>query len=439
MILPEHIARCIERLEKAGFPAYAVGGCVRDAYLGRPPHDFDLCTAALPEQTEAVFADHPLQLEGKQHGTVCVVTEAEVVEITTFRAEGPYSDNRHPDWVRFVSQVEMDLTRRDFTINAMAWSPVRGYADPFGGREDLEKGLLRTVGDPWQRFREDALRILRGVRFASRYGLKLDPETEKAMFALAPTLQNLARERIYDELNRILPLLSGADMIRFAPVLTEAVPELKPMVGFDQRSPHHAYDLYTHVAQVVDKMPADPELRWAALLHDVGKVPTFTQDETGRGHYYGHAKVGAGMASDILSRFRATTALRTRVVTLIGQHMTRLNPDRIELRYCLKDLGWDVVRKCLILQEADMTSKGVSCPDEQERYRKVRRCLEQLEAEKACISVRELAVSGRDLMALGYQGTAVGEKMKELLDLVMTEQVENTREALLAQAGRNGA
>jgi len=433
MVLPEHIIRCTERLEKAGYAVYAVGGCVRDDCLGRPPHDFDLCTSALPEQTEAVFADYPLQLEGKQHGTVCVVTEAEVVEITTFRAEGPYSDNRHPDWVRFVSQVELDLARRDFTINAMAWSPVRGYADPFHGREDLEKGLLRTVGDPWQRFREDALRILRGVRFASRYGLSLDPETEKAMFALAPTLQNLAQERIYDELNRILPLLSGGDMIRFAPVLTEAIPELKPMVGFDQRSPHHAYDLYTHVAHVLDKMPADLELRWAALLHDVGKVPTFSQDSTGRGHYYDHAKVGAEMASEILRRFRATTALRTRVVTLIRQHMTRLKPARTELWYSLKELGWDTVRKCLTLQEADMSSKGVPNPKEQLRYHKVRRYLDQLEADNVCISIKELAVSGRDLMALGYQGTAVGYKMRELLDLVMTEQVENTKEALLAR------
>lgn len=436
MVLPEHISRCIQRLEQAGFAAYAVGGCVRDDYLGRVPNDFDLCTSALPEQTQAVFSDHPLQLEGVQHGTVRVVTEAEVVEITSFRAEGPYSDNRHPDWVRFVPQVEADLARRDFTVNAMAWSPVRGYADPFHGREDLEKGLLRTVGDPWQRFREDSLRILRGIRFASRYGLTLDPETEKAMFALTPTLQNLAPERIFDELNRILPNLSGADMIRFAPVLTEVIPELKPMVGFDQRSPHHAYDLYTHVACVVDKMPEDLDLRWAALLHDVGKVPTFTQDATGRGHYYGHAQVGAEMASAILKRFRATTALRQTVVTLIDQHMTRLKPDRIELRYCLKDLGWEMVWKCLTLQEADMSSKGIHRPEELERYRKVRESLQQLEAENACISIKQLAVTGRDLMDLGYQGKEVGEKMKQLLDLVMTEQAENAAEVLIDIARR---
>ena len=436
MVLPEHISRCIQRLEQAGFAAYAVGGCVRDDYLGRVPHDFDLCTSALPEQTQAVFSDHPLQLEGVQHGTVRVVTEAEVVEITSFRAEGPYSDNRHPDWVRFVPQVEADLARRDFTVNAMAWSPVRGYADPFHGREDLEKGLLRTVGDPWQRFREDSLRILRGIRFASRYGLTMDPETEKAMFALAPTLQNLAPERIFDELNRILPNLSGADMIRFAPVLTEVIPELKPMVGFDQRSPHHAYDLYTHVACVVDKMPEDLDLRWAALLHDVGKVPTFTQDATGRGHYYGHAKVGAEMASAILKRFRATTALRQTVVTLIDQHMTRLKPDRIELRYCLKNLGWEMVWKCLTLQEADMSSKGMPIQKEPLRYYYVRRCLYQLEAENACVSIKQLAVTGRDLMDLGYQGKEVGEKMKQLLDLVMTQQAENTAEVLIDIARR---
>ena len=433
MVLPEHISLCIQKLEEAGYEAYAVGGCVRDDCLGRTPHDFDLCTSALPEQTEAVFADYPLILEGKQHGTVCVVTEAEVVEITTFRAEGPYSDNRHPDWVRFVSQVEQDLARRDFTINAMAWSPVRGYADPFGGREDLQKGLLRTVREPNQRFREDALRILRGIRFAARYGFDLEPETEKAMLELAPTLKNLTWERTFAEFSRILPLLTCRDMLRFAPVLTELIPELRPMVDFDQRSPHHAYDLYTHVAYVVEKMPDDPALRWAALLHDVGKIPTCTLDETGRGHYKGHAAVGAEMAAVILDRMRAPTALRNQVVTLIENHMARLEPDRIALKLQINRLGWETVWQCLTLQEADMSSKGVPNREELAQYARTQTILEQLQAEKACVSLKELAVGGRDLMALGYNGKEVGRVLQQLLELVLTEQVENTKEALLAR------
>ena len=299
MFLPESIAEIINALETAGFSAYAVGGCVRDACLGLDPHDYDLCTSALPEQTEAVFRDRRLVLAGKKHGTIGVVTATGVVEITTFRTEGSYRDNRHPDWVQFVPDVESDLARRDFTVNAMAYSPTRGYADPFGGREDLRKGILRAVGDPEKRFQEDALRILRGVRFAVRFGLKVDAATEQAMFSQAARMDSLARERVFEELCKLLPLVTAEDLQRFAPILAAVIPELKPMIGFDQRSPHHAYDLYTHVAHVVAGVPADLALRWAALLHDVGKVPTFTLDETGRGHFYNHAAKGAEMADEI--------------------------------------------------------------------------------------------------------------------------------------------
>ena len=243
MFLPKPVLQCIQALEDRGFAAYAVGGCVRDACLGLVPQDYDLCTAALPEETEAVFRDCRLVLAGKKHGTIGVVTESGVIEITTFRKEGTYRDNRHPDWVCFVPQIEEDLARRDFTVNAMAYSPIRGYADPFGGREDLQKGILRAVGDPVRRFEEDSLRILRGVRFAVRYGLTVDPDTEAAMASQAFRMENLARERVFEELCKLLPLVKARDLIRFAPVITAVIPELAPLVGFDQRSPHHAYDL----------------------------------------------------------------------------------------------------------------------------------------------------------------------------------------------------
>lgn len=432
MVLPEYVMQCIRRLEDAGFAAYAVGGCVRDDCLGLTPHDFDLCTSALPEQTEAVFADHRLVLAGKKHGTVRVITDTAVVEITTFRSEGDYTDNRHPDWVDFVPKVEQDLARRDFTVNAMAWSPVRGYADPFGGRQDLENKLLRAVGDPERRFREDSLRILRGVRFAVRYGLQVEPETEKAMFSLAHLMDNLARERIFEEMSRLLPLVTAEDMIRFAPVFVAVIPELKPLVGFDQRSPHHAYDLYTHVAHVVEGVPGDVTLRWAALLHDVGKIPTFTQDETGRGHYYGHAEAGAAMADKILRRLKAPTALRERVVMLIGSHMTRLLPERKLLRRRLGKLGWESLEQCLRLQEADMSSKGMGVRPEMDLFRQTRQLLEELRQEESCFTLRDLAVNGHDLMALGLSGREVGQALNSLLELVIEEKTENEKEALLA-------
>ena len=298
MTLPPYVRYCLDTLEQAGFPAYVVGGCVRDACLGLEPQDFDVCTAALPEQTEALFSPHRLILAGKKHGTVAVVLEG-IVEITTFRSEGGYDDHRHPGWVRFQPDVESDLARRDFTVNAMAFSPTRGLADPFGGGADLKSKTLRAVGDPETRFREDALRILRGVRFAVKYGLTVEENTLRAMERQAFSLNDLARERVFEELCKLLPLVNAEDLLRFAPILAAAIPELKPTMGFDQRTPHHVYDVFTHIAHVVEGVGPDLPSRWAALLHDVGKPAAFTMDENGRGHFKGHAPISAAMAGDI--------------------------------------------------------------------------------------------------------------------------------------------
>ncbi len=432
MKLPEPVAACLGALESAGFSAWVVGGCVRDACLGLTPQDFDMCTSALPEQTEAVFADKKLVLAGKKHGTVGVVTDFGVVEITTFRTEGAYRDNRHPDWVAFVPCVEQDLARRDFTVNAMAWSPTRGFADPFGGREDLKNRVLRAVGDPEQRFREDSLRILRGVRFAVRYGLTVEPETERAMLSCAPLMDNLARERVFEELCKLLPLLKTEDLLRFGSILAAVIPELAPTLHFDQRSPHHAYDLFTHIAHVTAGVSADLTLRWAALLHDIGKVPTFTQDATGRGHFYGHAKVGADMADGVLRRLKAPTALREDVVLLIEKHMTRLEPEKKILRRWLGKLGWDMVERILTLQEADMSSKGTGKVPELVQFSQLRQLLQEIKEENACLTLKDLAINGHDLMRLGYQGREIGACLHSLLEQVIDEKLPNERDALLS-------
>ena len=431
MNLPDNVMECIRALEARGFAAYAVGGCVRDDRLGLTPHDFDLCTAALPEETEQVFSHRKLVLAGKKHGTVGVVTESGVVEITTFRTEGDYADNRHPDWVEFVPEIEKDLARRDFTVNAMAYSPTRGYADPFGGAEDLEKGILRAVGDPYLRFREDALRILRGVRFAVRYGLAVEENTMRAMEDLAPLMDSLARERVFEEMNKLLLLVTAEDLIRFAPILTQVIPELKPMIGFDQRSPHHAYDLFTHTAHVTAGVEAKPQLRWAALLHDIGKVPCFSQDETGRGHFYGHAGTGAQMADAVLRRLKAPTVLRAQAVLLIEKHMTRLEPDKKKLRRWLSRMGWDTVRSILDLQKADMGSKGTGKTEDMEQFKELSVLLEEISREESCLTLRDLAVNGHDLMALGIQGPSLGNTLNLLLNQVLEEQLPNEKEMLL--------
>ena len=431
MFLPENIQNCIDLLENAGFAAYAVGGCVRDACLGLQPHDYDLCTNALPRQTKAVFQDYRLVLAGEKHGTVTVITESGPVEITTFRTEGGYRDNRHPDWVEFVPDVEGDLSRRDFTVNAMAYSPIRGFADPFGGREDLKNHVLRAVGDPKARFAEDSLRILRGVRFAARFGLTPEKATMEAMMSQAGLLENIARERVFEELCKLLVVAKAVDIIRFAPILAAAIPELGPMIGFDQHSPHHAYDLITHTAYVVEGVPAELPLRWAALLHDTGKVTTFTRDATGRGHFYGHAKESAAIADAVLRRLKAPTALREEAVTLIAKHMTRLQPERKLLRRQVSKFGFPTVESILSLQEADMGSKGTGEDNGAALFSSVRKLLEELQAENACLRLKDLAVNGNDLMTLGYRGKEIGICLSTLLEQVLEERLPNEKDALL--------
>ncbi len=434
MFIPEYVKKCLDRLEAAGFAAYIVGGCVRDACLGLQPQDYDMCTSALPEQTEKIFSDHHLVLAGKKHGTVGVVTEGGVVEITTFRTEGGYTDNRHPQWVEFVPHVEDDLARRDFTVNAMAYSPTRGFADPFSGRADLEQKILRAVGDPDARFQEDSLRILRGVRFAVKYGLTTEEETLAAMFRQRQLMDNLARERVFEELCKLLPLVDSEDLLRFAPVITAVIPELEPTIGFDQRNPHHAYDLYKHIACVTAAVPPVLPLRWAALLHDVGKISCFTVDDEGIGHFYGHDKIGAAMADAILSRLKAPTALRQQVVRFIELHMTRLNPERKTVRRWLSRLGAETLDQLLMLQLADTGSKGSGRPAGTDRITPIRELMASIQAEDACLSLKDLAVNGNDLMKLGFSGKQIGKCLSVLLDGVLDERLPNERSILLQEA-----
>ncbi len=434
MLLPKDVRTCIQLLQKAGFNAYVVGGCVRDSLLGIAPQDYDLCTDALPRQIVRVFHNYDLVRNGEKHGTIGVVMNKKVYEITTFRTDGAYTDSRHPDQVEFVASLEEDLRRRDFTVNAIAYAPGKGYIDPWGGRRDLEKGILRAVGDPLIRFREDALRILRGVRFAVRFDLTPTEETLAAMEKLAPKMDLLARERVFDELCKLLPLVSANDLLRYAPILAQVIPELAVTIGFDQRSPHHAYDVYTHTAYVVEAVSDDLAVRWAALLHDIGKVPTFTQDEQGRGHFYGHAKISADMAERILHRLRAPTALREQVVFLVENHMLPIEPDKRLLRRRLGQYGIENIRLLLQLQKADQDSKGVE-DDDPYPFDQIDAVLAEILRENDCLTVNDLAVNGRDILDLGVKpGPDVGRCMTFLLHEVQDDSVPNEKDALLQAA-----
>ena len=435
MRLPQTVAYCIQSLEAAGYQAYVVGGCVRDFLLGLAPADFDLCTDAKPHEICQVFSGHQLLHHGEKHGTIGVVLDGQVYEITTFRTEGGYEDGRHPNWVCFVSNVEADLARRDFTINAMAYNPKTGLADPFGGQQDLNAHILRAVGDPEVRFQEDALRILRGARFSARFGLTPDSHTATAMEQLAPLMDQLARERVFEELCKLLLSATAQDLLTFSPVLSQAIPELKPCIGFQQHTPHHRYDIFTHTAYVVEAVPQELVLRWAALLHDIGKPDVFTMDAHGQGHFKGHAKISQEMAESILLRLKAPTVLRQQVCELIGQHMTKLEPDKKLLRRRLGKLGQTCIEQLLQLQEADMGSKGTGKPEDFLQFAQIRSLISELLEESACFSIKDLAINGHDLLQAGFAaGPEIGKCLTRLLQLVQDEEIANLKDSLLQAA-----
>lgn len=429
---PSYGLQALERLSRAGYQAWLVGGCVRDALRGVAPHDCDVATDALPHQVHQVFAGERVADTGVRHGTLTVVLEGEGVEITTFRREGDYSDHRHPDTVAFTTVLEEDLARRDFTMNAMAWRPGE-LADPFGGQRDMAAGLIRCVGDPRRRFREDALRILRGVRFAAVLGYGLEEETARAVKEQAELLDWVSRERVYGELKRLVcGDWAEKALLDFPHVITQVVEELRPAVGFDQRTPYHRYDVYTHIAKVVQKVPPKPALRLAALLHDVGKPATFTLDERGVGHFHGHNKAGAILADQALRRLRADNATREHVVTLVGRHGLRLPVEERVVRRWLSRLGPELFFDLMTLDRADNLSKA---PDVvnlgEDHWRDLDAMARSILARQECLSVKDLEVDGRDALAMGLEGREIGQALKWLLDAVVERHLPNRREELL--------
>ena len=436
MTIPAYVTELMDALEYRGFEAWAVGGCVRDHALGIDPHDYDLCTSAHPDEIQSVFHGYDLVLAGVKHGTVGVVTGSSVVEITTFRSEGDYTDSRHPGWVEFVPDLKQDLMRRDFTVNAMAYSPRRGWQDPFGGLEDLKKKRLRCVGDPELRFREDALRILRGARFAARFSLEIEDSTWQAMCSCAPLMDQLARERVFEELCKLICHTDAPMLCKLAPILARAIPELGPMIGFDQHSRHHAHDVFTHTAWVVHRVSPEPVIRMAALLHDVGKPSTFSIDDIGRGHFTGHAKVGEAMAEEILLRLKAPTEFRETVTWLIGMHMAFYQPTRKGVRSLISRYGAKKMLMLNQLHKADLLGKDAE--DISERLnllKEVDSMIRQVQEEEGRMTLKKLAVKGGDLMGLDIPpGPYMGEILDRLLLDVIFENAPNEKEPLLRQA-----
>lgn len=420
----------LEKLERAGYESYLVGGCVRDLLRGETPHDADLTTIALPEQTKAVFADQHVIETGIKHGTVTVVLDGVPLEITTFRTEGMYSDGRHPDEVQFTRTLREDLRRRDFTVNAMAMSPRAGMVDPFGGADDLQNKMIRCVGDPRERFSEDALRILRAARFASTLDFEIEEKTARAMVELTPLLAKVSAERIAAE---FVKLLCGAGAQRvlteFRELIAFIVPEIRESFGFPQQNKHHCYDVYTHTVCAVSYVPPEPVLRLAAFFHDIGKPRAYHIGENGRGSFCGHPQVGEQIARDVMHRLKFSNAIIRDVCILVREHDYLLQNEHGALRL-LQRLPNDLLDPLMYLMRADALAKA----SPQESLKKVERLrdgLWELIRQSPALHVSDLAIDGKQLIALGVsEGKAVGTMLEYLLEQVIDGKVQNTTESL---------
>ena len=439
-MIPEHVNFILSRLRQMGHLAYAVGGCVRDILRGETPHDWDVCTSALPDETERVFFDLPQILTGKKHGTVAVVVDNKLVEITTFRADGAYLDNRHPEAVTFLPSLEGDLARRDFTINAMALDENEGPIDLFGGRADLNDRIIRTVGDPAARVREDGLRILRGLRFASRLDFFVEPATARAMMEERTLLHNISAERVFSELKGILIGLAAGRILRgFAPVIFTVLPELAPMAGFEQHSPYHDSDVWEHTLRAFEASPPDPVFRLALLFHDCGKPACFFRDENGRGHFYGHPQKSRELAEIALRRLKCDRETMERVLYLIEKHDTWLPETEKNMRRLVMQAGESRLRDLLTVQRADALAHAPLGRDPALRnIDKWEQLLDAVLRDTPCLSLKSLAVSGDDLLALGMApGSRMGQLLNHILELVADGDLPNDKPALLAYAKKH--
>ncbi len=436
-LLPKEVDTVIVALQSAGYSPYLVGGCVREMLRGKAPSDYDMTSDAPPQEVLRLFGEraHPT---GLQHGTVTVVSGGLPIELTTMRRDGAYKDSRHPDSVTFGTSIEEDLARRDFTVNAIALSPNGTLVDPYGGQKDLNAKILRCVGEPKRRFEEDALRILRLVRFCSVLGFSAEDETARAAREARGSLAHIAHERVYAEMNKLLLGENvGETLLAFPDILGVPIPEILPCVGFDQCNYHHCFDVWGHTARAVAAVPPKRELRWTMLFHDLGKPRCMTVDGDGVGHFYGHTDISAQMAEDIMARLHFEKALRDSVRAQLECFDDMFPPERAAIHREMAKRGREVTADLLLTKRADNAAKA---PDglarAQAPWLAAQKVYDELIAENACCSIHELGINGKDLAVLGYRGREIGAVLARLLDEVAAEKLENTREALLKRAQR---
>lgn len=433
MLLPDFILTVLNMLDTSGFEAYVVGGCVRDTLLGITPSDWDVCTSALPNQIEAVFSSFKTIPTGIKHGTVTIIINSYHVEITTFRIDGEYSDNRRPSEVTFTPSLREDLSRRDFTVNAMAYNPSCGIVDLFGGQQDLKKKIIRCVGEPKKRFCEDALRIMRALRFAAVYGFDIETNTKTALKSCRNLLDNIAVERIAVELNKLVISPNPTKILRYySDVFSQILPEITPAIGFKQNNPHHCYDVWEHTLSALENSVPKLYVRLALLFHDLAKPFCAEKNSENFVYFPNHPELGTEITAKALRRLKYDNKTRHTVKLLVKLHDSPLDADKVSIKRMLNKIGSDIFRMLLDVKLADNLAKA---PDHKIHY------FETLESEKLfneiiasseCFSLKTLAVNGTDLLqAENFSGSDVGKALDYLLNLVIEGKCENEKKALL--------
>ncbi len=433
IILPDQVNRIISLLQEQGYEAYAVGGCVRDAILGRTPQDWDIATSAMPDEVKEIF--HRTVDTGIAHGTVTVRMDGDGFEVTTYRIDGRYEDARHPVDVTFTRSLEEDLLRRDFTINAMAYNEEAGLVDPFDGMLDLANGIIRCVGDAYARFSEDALRILRALRFAAQLGFSLEDSTREGMRALAPNLAKISAERIQTELVKIVTS-DRPDMLREAyelGITREFLPEFDRMMETEQETPHHMYNVGEHTLHAMLFIRPDRILRLTMLFHDMGKPDLKTMGPDGVAHFKKHALRSEEIAREVMRRLKFDNDTIYKVTKLVRYHDLRVPPEGPQVRRAIHEIGEDLFPDYLEVRQADILAQSQYHREEkQENLDETAALFEEIKEKKQCVSMKDLAVTGKDLIAAGMQpGQELGDKLDELLDLVIENPELNTKEELL--------
>lgn len=436
--VPEKANHIIKTIRAAGYEAYAVGGCVRDSILGRKPEDWDITTSAKPEQVKALFP-HTVDT-GLKHGTVTVMLQREGFEVTTYRIDGKYEDSRHPENVTFTPDLKEDLRRRDLTINAMAYNDEAGLVDIFGGMEDIRAGIIRCVGDPEARFGEDALRILRAVRFSAQLGYSIEEKTKAAISKLAPMLARISAERIQTELVKLL-VSPHPDYLRLAytcGITKVFMPEFDRAMETEQCHPHHCYSVGEHILASLRYVEADKVLRLTMLFHDCGKPEVLQVGEDGLTHFHGHGEVSAVTAEKVLRRLRFDNETIRRVCRLVRYHDygNGVEPDKAMVRRAVNKIGQEAFPHLFMVRYADIMAQSDYLRAEKlENLERWQRLYEEIRAEGQCMSLRDLAVTGADLIAAGQKpGRELGETLQKLLELVLDHPEYNTKERLLAEA-----